>query len=83
MRLILTYTAAGRAIKHRKLKYLNNTPEMGHRDVRRIARRMLNCRAVHSAAEIIAGIAPAHMIDKAQISARGTNVIQNFAALAV
>ena len=80
--VILKFTAGGRTIKIRQVKYLNNILEQDHRFIKRITGPMMGFKAFHSAAATIAGIEAAHMIRKGQIPANGATAFQTFAALA-
>ena len=80
--VILKFTAGGRTIKIRQVKYLNNILEQDHRFIKRITGPMMGFKAFHSAAATIAGIEAAHMIRKGQIPANGATAFQTVAALA-
>ena len=60
--VILKFTAGGRTIKIRQVKYLNNILEQDHRFIKRITGPMMGFKAFHSAAATIAGIEAAHII---------------------
>lgn len=82
LNMILKFTADGRTIVVRQVKYLNNILEQDHCFIMRITGPMMGFKAFHSAAATIAGIETAHMIRKGQIPANGATAFQTFAALA-
>lgn len=80
--VILKFTAGGRTIEIRQVKYLNNILEQDHRFIKRITAPMMGFKAFNSGAATIAGIETAHMIRKGQIPTNGASTFQTFAELA-
>ena len=80
--VIQKFTAGGRMIEIRQVKYLNNILEQDHRFIKRITGPMMGFKAFHSAAATIAGIETAHMIRKGQIPTNGATPFHTFAELA-
>jgi len=55
----------------RQVKYLNNIVEQDHRAIKRVTRPMLGFKSFRSAANVLAGIEPMHMIRKGQFVIEG------------
>ncbi|MFS0757510.1 IS6 family transposase [Noviherbaspirillum sp. 1P10PC] len=68
----------------RQVKYLNNTIEQDHREIKRITRPMLGFKSFQAARAILAGIELMHMIRKGQFTLKreGMSSADQFYALA-
>ena len=70
----------------RQVKYLNNLVEQDHREIKRIAKPMLNFKSFRAARCVLAGIELMHMICKSQCMIKDGYVMafaDQFYALAV
>jgi putative transposase len=74
------------AIAIRKIKYLNNIVEQGHRAVKRVTRPMLGFKSFDAAHGTLAGIELMHMLKKKQLvveaGEEGLTAAEQFYALA-
>ena len=64
-----------------QVKYLNNIVEQNHRFIKKIAKPMINFKAIHSASATLSGIELAHMIRKKQFKNTDLSDYQQFLEL--
>lgn len=64
-----------------QVKYLNNIVEQDHRFIKKIAKTMINFKAIHSASGTLSGIELAHMIRKKQFKNTDLSDYQQFLEL--
>ncbi len=60
--------------KIRRIKYLNNIVEQGHRFIKKRIRSMLGFKSYKTSASILSGVEPMHMVKKEQIDLQDQSV---------